>query len=115
MRAFLLPLLAASSLALGGCVASMAASAVGAAVRAAAPEPRVVTDDLRGTAREACRARVAPLGQVQIIDAEQRTDGRVTVWGTVQDTRERRSFECVYDREVKAFRLRAIRQPPTSG
>lgn len=108
-------LLAGSSLALGGCVASMAASAVGAAVRAATPERPLVTQDVRGPAREACQARAAQLGTVRITDAEQRADGRTTVFGTVQDATQRRSFECVYDGRVTGFRLREIRTPPPSS
>lgn len=111
MRPFLLPLLAASGLGLGGCVAGLAASAVGAAIKAATPERPVVNEDRRAAARAACEAHAAPQGSVRIIDAEQRPDGRVTVWGTVEDERERRRFECRYDGEVSAFRLRAIRQP----
>ncbi|HEX8640638.1 MAG TPA: hypothetical protein VF704_05725 [Allosphingosinicella sp.] len=108
MRTFLLlPLLAVSSLGSSGCVAGIAASAVGAAVRAAAPGP--VTEDRRPAARTACEAQAAPHGQVRIIDAEQRADGRVTVWGRVENERQRRAFECRYDRRVTAFRLREIR------
>ena len=109
MRRSLLPLLAASGLALGGCVAGIAASAVGAAIRAATPERPVVAEDRRAAARAACEAHAAQHGGVRIIDAEQRPDGRVTVWGTVEDDRERRRFECRYDGAVAAFRLRAIR------
>lgn len=114
-RAAALLVLTGSSFALTGCVAGLAASAVGAAVRAATPERPAVTQDLRDAAREACRARAAPLGTVHIIDAEQRTDGRVTVWGTVQDAAQRRSFECAYDNGVKSFRLRAIRTSRPAG
>ena len=112
MRRFLLlPLLAMSSLGLTGCVASLAAGAVGAAIQAATPEPRVVTDDRRAAARSACEAQAAQHGAVHIIDAEQRTDGRVTVWGRVEQGSERQSFECRFDGRVTAFRLREIRQP----
>lgn len=104
-------ILAGGSFALTGCVASMAVSAAAAAIQAATPERPDVAHDLRATAREACRARAAQHGTVQIIDAEQRRDGRVTVWGTVQDPGQRRSFECAYDGAVKGLRLRAIRAP----
>jgi hypothetical protein len=101
-----LPLLA---IPLGGCVASMAASAVGAAVSAIdRGNDRVVTADMRTVATEACRARAAPSGTVSIIDAEQRTDGRVTVWGTIEAGTGRRSFECVYNQRIVAFRLREL-------
>lgn len=102
----ILPVLA---LPLGGCVASMAMSAAGAAVQAARGPERVATDDRRAGATEACRARGASEGTVQIIDSEQRRDGRVTVYGTVQNAAGRRAFECVHDGRVLAFRLREIR------
>lgn len=105
-RALILLILAAP--AASGCVASIAASAVGAAAQAAAGEPRIVTQDVRGPAVDACRARAASEGVVTIIDMDQRQDGRVTVWGTVQQGARRRSFECVHDRSVRAFRLREI-------
>jgi osmotically-inducible protein OsmY len=103
-----------SSLALGGCAASIAAGVVGAAVRAATPERHFDPNlDLREPATQACRARAAQHGRVQIIDAEQGDRGRATVWGTVEDDRERRSFECVSDgATVRAFRLRAIAPRP---
>jgi len=108
-RSLLLPLLLAGALMQSGCAASLAASAIGAAVRAATPDRPEVTYDLRETASAACRARAARDGEVRIIDSEQRSDGRVTVWGIVQDARQRRSFECTYDRRVVAFELRPIR------
>ena len=109
MRRALLPLLlVAGSLPLGGCVAGIAMGAVGAAVRAATPERPEVIQDLGPAATAACEERAAPLGRVHIIDVDQRPDGRVTVWGTVQDDSQRRSFECRWDRVVKAFKLRPI-------
>ena len=107
----LLPLTAAASLGLTGCVASMAAGVVGAAIQAATPEPEVVTDDRRAAARSACEAQAAPHGAVHLIDAEQRPDGRVTVWGRVEQGERRQSFECRFDGRVTAFRLRDIRRP----
>jgi hypothetical protein len=72
------------------------------------PERPDVSYDLRATAGAACETRGAQHGTVRIIDSEQRRDGRVTVWGTVQDAQQRRSFECTYDRRVIAFKLRPI-------
>lgn len=111
MRTCLIVLLAAASPALSGCVAGLAMSAVGAAVRAATPEPALVTEDRRPAARAACEAQAAQHGSVHVIDAEQRSDGRVTVWGRVEDETRRRSFECRYDGAVTGFRLREIRRP----
>ena len=106
----MLLLLAASSLALGGCAASIAASVVGAAVQAASPRPQEVgyRADLIANARDACRARAAQHGAVHLIDAEQGRGGRVRVWGTVQGPSERRSFVCTYNGRVAGFTLRAI-------
>jgi hypothetical protein len=100
--------LLASSLGLGGCAAGIAASAVGAAVGAGNPQ-RPTDQDLREPAATACRARAAPLGRVRIIDADQRPDGRVKVWGIVEDDRQRRSFECSWDGRIRGFELRSVR------
>ncbi|HEY0326552.1 MAG TPA: hypothetical protein VGC46_11360 [Allosphingosinicella sp.] len=110
MKRSVLLLLAASSLALGGCAASIAASVVGAAVQAANPPPAEVgySADLIASAREACRVRAAQHGTVHLIDAEQGRGGRVTVWGTVQESSGRRAFTCTWNRQVSGFRLRAI-------
>lgn len=110
MKRSLLALLVVSSLPLGGCAASIAASVVGAAVNAASPPPAEVgySADLIAAAREACRARAAQHGAVHLIDAEQGRGGRVTVWGTVQENGGRRAFTCTWNREVSGFRLREI-------
>ena len=104
-------LLATGSLALGGCVASMAVSAASALASAAAGSgrDRVVTEDRREAATAACRARAAQIGNVHIIDVEQRSNGVVTVWGTIQDAQQRRSFECTAERAITGFKLREIR------
>jgi hypothetical protein len=107
MKRLALPLLAA--LALCGCVPMMAANAVGSAVGAASGGPSArAGQDLREPARTACNERAAPLGTVRLIDAVQRPDGRVTVWGTVESAGRRRSFECRYEGRVTGFKLRAI-------
>jgi hypothetical protein len=93
---------------LGGCAASIAASAVGAAVSAANPR-QTITEDLRQPAVTACTARASEQGEPTIIDAELRDSGRVIVWGTVESAGVRRSFECRYDGEVKRFTVRDIR------
>lgn len=108
MRLVYLPLLAIGSLALGGCVAGVAASAVGAAVNAS--QPRETNEDLRRPAVAACTARAIEHGEVHIIDAEQRRGGRVTVWGTVTTPEQRQAFECRYNGQVSDFDLRNL--PP---
>lgn len=104
-------LLIVSPLALGGCVASMAASAVGMAVQSARPEPQS-NQHLQPAAREACTAQAAQHGTVHIIDVEQRSLSKIVVWGTVDDGQERRSFECGYRTQITDFELRAIRARP---
>ena len=109
MRKLLLPLLLIAAPALSGCVASIAASAVTAAVQAAR-KPTDPNADAGPAALEACRARAAQDGEVRIIDVERRTPGKAVVWGTVQNEAERRSFECRYSGKITAFKLRAIPQ-----
>ena len=109
-RAALLALLLAGAVGSGGCVAGLAAGAVGAAAQAATERP-VVSDDRRTTAVEACRARAAASGQARIIDAQQRSDGRVTVWGTVESGGVRQAFQCRFDGKVTGFKLRSIAAP----
>lgn len=102
-------LLAAGSLAVGGCVASVAAGAVGMAVREAQPKPKS-NQALQPAARQACSERAARYGAVRIIDVEQRRLDRIIVWGTVDDGKERRSFECGFTTRITYFRLRPIRR-----
>lgn len=105
----MLPLAALGALTLGGCAASLAASAVGAALRAGQKQadPNV---DFGPVALEACRARASQHGDVHIIDVERRSPGNVIVWGTVQTPAERRSFDCRFNGEIAAFKLRTIAQ-----
>ena len=95
---------------LGGCAASIAASAVGAAVRAANQGDRADPNiDVGPAATEACTAHASQHGAVHIIDVERRGPGKVTVWGTVTAAGHRRSFECRYDGKIDGFKLREIR------
>lgn len=101
-------LLAVSTFALGGCAASIAASVVGAALRASqSGQQASASQDLGPAAAAACSARASQHGEVNIIDVERRTD-RVIVWGTVQSAQERQSFECRFDGKVSDFKLRTI-------
>lgn len=68
-RTVAIGLLAFAPLVLGGCVAGMAASAVGMAVQSAQGDPKS-NAHLRDVAVEACSARAAPHGTVHIIDVE---------------------------------------------
>lgn len=96
------------ALALGGCVASLAASAASMAIRSAQPKPQS-NANFRPTARQACSERAAQYGAVHVIDVEQRSVGRIVVWGTVTDAKERRSFECHFTSGIVDFKLRQIR------
>lgn len=104
-----LGLLLLSGPALGGCVAGMAASAVGMAVKEAQGDPES-NAHLRYQAMEACSARAAPHGTVHIIDVEQRSVDRIVVWGTAGEGAQKRSFECGFGTEVTSFKLREIRK-----
>jgi hypothetical protein len=103
-----LTLLMAAALPLGGCAAGLAASAVGAAVRAADRPGPVPTEDPGPAARAACAAEGERHGAVKIIDTEYRSASKLVVWGTVERNGQRRSFECRYEGKVAGFKLRAI-------
>jgi hypothetical protein len=101
-------LLLLTAVPLGGCVAGIAASAAGMAVRSAQAE-RQGNRHLQPLARTACSAHAAQFGTVHIIDVEQRSAGTVIVWGTVADASGRRSFECAFTHRIAGFKLRAIK------
>jgi hypothetical protein len=107
-RLWALPLLAGSALALGGCVAGMAVGAANMAAQSAIGRPQG-NEQLQPDAASACSASASKYGAVHIIDVEQRTASRIIVWGTVDDGKTRRSFECAFGTRVTAFRLSAIK------
>jgi hypothetical protein len=94
--------------ALTGCVPMMAASAVSMAAEGAEGRP-VSNEALQPQARDACTAHAAPFGAVDVIDVEQHRLNEIIVWGTVDDGKEKRSFECDYGTKISAFKLRPIR------
>jgi hypothetical protein len=100
------PLLAVS-LASGGCVAGLAASAIGAAARSAQGQPQS-NAALKPQATQACTAHASQYGTVHIIDVEQRAINRLIVWGTATSGTTRRSFECAFTTKIVGFKLRAI-------
>lgn len=108
MRIKFLPPLVAGSLMVGGCVAGLASSAIGMAVRNARGEP-AGNQQLQPTAVEACSARAAQHGAVHIIDVQQSSVSKIVVWGTVSVGSQRQSFECAYGTSITGFKLRAIR------
>lgn len=92
---------------LGGCVPMMAASAVGTVAQAATPAP-VSNAALAPDARGACTQMAAQYGTVDVIDVEQHRVNEIIVWGTVQDAKQKRSFECDFGTKIRAFKLRQI-------
>jgi hypothetical protein len=66
-------------------------------------------EHLKPSAARACGAHAAQIGTVQIIDVEQRSSGKIVVWGTATNGAERRSFECTYTTKIVGFKLRTIR------
>lgn len=106
-----LPLLFLAMPALSGCVAAVAVSAASLAVQGAQGHP-ASNADLRPNARDACSAKAAQYGDVHIIDVEQHRVDKIIVWGTVDDGRKTRSFQCDFKTEITGFRLRDIKSPP---
>ncbi len=107
MKTLLFLPLVASALALGGCVASMAMSAASLAAQGVRGQPRSNTG-LQPEAKRACEAHAAQYGAVHIIDVEQRSIGKIIVWGTVDDGKQRRSFQCDFGTKMTGFKLRPI-------
>jgi hypothetical protein len=103
----LMPLLLLA-LPLGGCAAGIAASAAGMAIRSAKGDPQG-NQHLQPGARSACSAHAAQFGAVRIIDVEQRSPGKIIVWGTVTDATQRRSFECAFTDRIVGFKLQVIK------
>jgi hypothetical protein len=100
-------LLAACAPAITGCVPMMAASAVSMAAEGARGTP-VGNEALQPQARDACSARAAQYGTVNVIDVEQHRMNQIIVWGTVDDGKQKRSFECDFGTNITAFKLRPI-------
>lgn len=102
-------LLALTILASSGCVASMAASAVGMAVSGAKGAPQN-NQMLQPAAAKACSNEASKYGAVHIIDVEQHSISKIIVWGTVEDGGNHRSFECDYGSKITSFKLRSINE-----
>lgn len=108
MRRPILILVALGALPMGGCAASLAAGAVGAAVRAADKPDKVPSEDPGPAARSACSARAAPYGTVRIIDTVYRSPAKLVVWGSVEAEGRKRSFRCNWDGKIVGFELKEI-------
>lgn len=101
-------LLIGSTLPLGGCVAGMAVSAASMAARGVQGEPQN-NEQLAPDASRTCGTQASQYGAVHIIDVQQATPSKIIVWGTVDDGKQRRSFECRYGTKITSFKLRAIK------
>ena len=100
-------LLAVTAPLLGGCVPMMAMSAASMAAQAVQGAP-VSNQSLQPQARDACTRQAAQYGTVNVIDVEQHRVDRIIVWGTVDDGKQKRSFECDFGTKITAFKLREI-------
>ncbi len=98
----------AGSVAVAGCLPMMAASAVDTVARASQKAPGG-NGELAPQARDACTVQAAQYGTVNIIDVEQHRVNQIIVWGTVDDGKQKRSFECDYGTKITAFKLREIK------
>lgn len=92
-------------------MAAMAASAVSMAATAAEGHPKS-NEALKPQALNDCSNRAAQYGAIHIIDVEQHSVGKIIVWGTVDDGKQKRSFECDYGARITGFKLRAIAHSP---
>ncbi len=108
MRRPILVLLALGAFPLGGCAAGLAASAVGAAVRAADGPERIPTEDPGPAARQACTVQASQYGTVNIIDTVYRSAAKLVVWGSVEGEGRKRSFQCRWDGKIVGFELKEI-------
>jgi hypothetical protein len=102
-------LLIASAPALGGCVPMMAASAVSMVARNA-QGPVIGNEALQPQAREMCSSHAAQYGAVHVIDVQQYSVSKIIVWGTVDDGRQKQSFQCDFGTRITGFKLRPIPQ-----
>ena len=93
---------------LGGCVAGMAVGAASMAASAAKGHPQS-NEMLQPTARAQCSAEAEKYGAVHVIDVQQSSINKIIVWGTVDDGKEKQSFQCDYGTKVTGFKLRPIK------
>ncbi len=104
-------LLAGSAVALGGCVASLAVSAAGMAAKGVAGHPKS-NEQAQPAAASECSNRASQYGKVHIIDVEQHSINKIVVWGTVDDGKQRRSFQCDFGTKIHGFKLRPLAANP---
>lgn len=106
-RSLLLILIAVSAPPLGGCLPMMAVSGASMVAQGVRGKP-VSNEQLQPTAREACSAQAAQYGAVHVIDVQQASVSKIIVWGTVDDGKEKRSFQCNFGTKITGFKLRPI-------
>ena len=111
MRRSTVLLVLASAPAVSGCVPMMAASAVGMVAQGARGTP-VSNEALQPQARDACTKQAAQYGTVDVIDVEQHAVDKIIVWGTVDDGKQKQSFECDFGTKITGFKLRPINPQP---
>jgi len=107
MRSRVILLLPAVLPLLSGCVPMMAVSAASMVAQGAEGHP-VSNAAYQPQARDACMQQAAKYGTVNVIDVEQHRIDKIIVWGTVDDGKQKRSFECDYATKITAFKLREI-------
>ena len=105
-RIRIVPLIA-SALALSGCLPMMAVSAVSMAARSARG-PAQSNAHLAPMAEAACSTQAAQYGAVHVIDVQQKSVGKIIVWGTAGAPPNKQSFECHFGTQITAFKLRPI-------
>jgi hypothetical protein len=108
MRRSILPLLVLAALPLGGCAASIAASAVGAAARAADRPDKAPKEDPGPLARSACLAHASKYGTARVIDVVYRSVAKVVVWGAIEGEGPKRSFQCRWDGKIVGFEVKEV-------
>jgi hypothetical protein len=86
----------------------MAASAIGSMAGGGTQRKSPTNEHLQPEAREACSAQASQYGAVHVNVVQQRTRNEIAVWGTVDDGKELRSFECAFGTKITSFRLRTV-------
>ena len=104
-RMILLPV---AALALSGCVAGMAASAVGMVAGGGQQRPHRNVELMLVTARQACTERASQYGAVEVTGLREADANEVIVSGTVAGKEGRSSFRCRFVTQITAFDLQPI-------
>ena len=103
-RIVILSLLVVLGLALEGCAAGIAMSAVSMGVQLTQNQAR-----FEPTAAKACTREASRYGGVNILGIERRTPRKTIVRGTVKGGKGLQSFDCSFDAKIRSFRLGRLR------